>query len=146
MSANEASPAGNAVVARRWFQDVWVAGGERTVDELLAPDAVGWMEGRTISGPTDFKDARRTLLQVFPDLAMTVEDTVEQGTKVAVRWTATATHAGHGLGMPPTNRRVSFRGMTWLELRDGRVIRGWDSWNLGALIADLQTADPRAHR
>jgi len=129
--------ADHAALARRWFQEVWVAGGEAVVDQLLAQDSIGWMEGRTISGPADFKDARRTLLHVFPDLTIRVEDVIEQDDKVAVRWTASATHRGDGLGVPPTNRKVTFRGITWLEFRDGRVIRGWDSWNLGALIAEL---------
>jgi hypothetical protein len=35
------------------------------------------------------------------------------------------------------NRPVSFRGVTWLELRDGRIFRGWDSWHLGGLISSL---------
>ena len=116
-----------------------MAGGERVVDLMMAPDAVSWMEGRTANGPTDFKDARRTLLHVFPDLTVKVEDTVEEAGKVAVRWTATATHRGEGLGIAPTNRRVAFRGITWLELRDQRIVRAWDSWNLGALIAELQS-------
>lgn len=134
----------NASLARRWFQEVWVAGGESVVDQLMAADSIGWMEGRTINGPTDFKDARRTLLHVFPDLSIKVEDTLEQGDKVAVRWTATATHRGEGLGIAPTNRRVSFRGITWLEFRTGRLVRGWDSWNLGGLIAELHAPDTRA--
>jgi len=128
----------HAALARRWFEEIWVAGGERVVDQLMAADAVSCMEGRTVTGPTEFKDARRTLLHVFPDLSVTVEDTIEHDAKVAVRWTATATHRGEGLGVPPTNRKVSFRGITWLEFRDGRVVRGWDSWNLGALLAELQ--------
>ena len=134
----------NAAIARRWFQEVWVAGGEGTVDQLMADDAMGWMEGLNVRGPTEFKQARRTLLHVFPDLAINVEDTIEQDTRVAVRWSATATHRGDGLGVPPTNRRVSFRGMTWMELRDGRIVRGWDSWNLGALIAELSSAESQA--
>jgi steroid delta-isomerase-like uncharacterized protein len=129
----------NAALARRWFQEVWVAGGEAVVDELFAPNGVGWMEGRSIAGATDFKDARRTLLHVFPDLAIRVEDVIEQHASVAVRWTATATHRGEGLGVPATNRKVAFRGITWLEFENGRVVRGWDSWNLGALIAELST-------
>ena len=135
--------ADNAVIARRWFQEVWVAGGESTVDQLMAPDAIGWMEGRTVKGPPDFKEARRTLLHVFPDIVMKVEDTIEQDSRVAVRWLATATHRGEGLGVPPTNRRVSFRGMTWFEIRDGKIVRGWDSWNVGGLIAELGKPDAR---
>ena len=135
--------ANNAAIARRWFREVWVAGGEAVVDQLMAPDAVASMEGRTVNGPVDFKDVRRTLMHVFPDLRMTVDDAIEQEEKVAVRWSATATHRGEGLGVPPTNRRVSFRGMTWLEVRDGRIVRGWDSWNLGALLAELQGPGPQ---
>jgi hypothetical protein len=27
--------------------------------------------------------------------------------------------------------------MTWLEFEDGRIISGWDSWNLGSLLQEL---------
>jgi steroid delta-isomerase-like uncharacterized protein len=127
----------NAAIARRWFREVWISGGEATVDELMAPDGVGWMEGRTVRGVADFKDARRQLLDVFPDLKITVEDLVHEDDKVVVRWSVQATHGGGGLGIPTTNRQVSFRGMTWLEMRDGLIVRGWDSWNLGGLIQTL---------
>jgi steroid delta-isomerase-like uncharacterized protein len=136
--------ADNAAIARRWFREVWGPGGERTVDELLDRDSVGWMEGREVRGVSDFKDARRALLETFPDLTITVDDLVHEGDKVAVQWTVNATHAGDGLGIPATNRKVTFRGMTWLEIRDGRVVSGWDSWNLGGLIQTL--AQPAAAR
>lgn len=127
----------NATIARRWFREVWAEGGEATVNELLAQDAIGWMEGRVVNSPQDFQNARRQLLDIFPDLAITVDDVVEQDNKVVVRWSVQATHRGPGLGVAPTNRPVSFRGMTWMELRDGQIVRGWDSWNLGGLILTL---------
>lgn len=127
----------NATIGRRWFTEVWADGGERVVDELMALDARGEMEGRAVDGREDFKAARRELLSVFPDLTVTVDDVIEQGDKAVVRWSARATHRGAGLGMPATNRPVSFRGMTWFEARDGRIVRGWDSWNLGGLIVSL---------
>lgn len=52
-------------------------------------------------------------------------------------WHVTATHKGASLGFPATNKRVAFRGMTWLEFRDGQIVRGWDSWNLGGLLQSL---------
>ena len=134
----------NALIARRWFEQVWVAGGESAVDQLLAPDASGWLEGRIVRSAIDFKDARRTVLHVFPDLSITVEETIEQDDRVAVRWRATATHRGEGLGVAPTNRKVTFRGISWLEMRDGRIVHAWDSWNLGALVATLREPVPRA--
>ena len=55
-----------------------------------------------------------------------------------------ATHRGPGLGMPPTNQAVTFRGTTWLEFRNGQIVRGWDSWNLGGVIMTLKEAAERA--
>lgn len=128
----------NADIARRWFREVWTDGGEHTVDELLAPDAIGWMEGgRVVQCCQDFKDGRRQLLDVFPDLAVSVEDVVEEDDKVVVRWQVQATHSGAGLGLEPTGRPVSFRGMTWMHVRGGQIVRAWDSWNLGGLMRDL---------
>jgi steroid delta-isomerase-like uncharacterized protein len=122
----------NAAIARRFFREVWREGGEATVDALLAREIVGRTEGCDVNSPEDFKQARRQLLEVFPDMSVTVEDVVEQDDKAVVRWTVRGTHRGVGLGVPSTNRPVSFRSITWLELRDDRIVRGWDSWNLGA--------------
>lgn len=104
----------------------------------MAPRIEGYMEGLDVHTPADFKGARRQLLDAFPDLRVTVEDTVEQGTKAVVRWSVTATHRGGGLQIPPTNRAVQFRGMTWMEFQNGQLVRGWDSWNLGGFLQSLQ--------
>jgi ketosteroid isomerase-like protein len=116
----------SAAIARRFFREVWREGGEAVVDALLARDIVGWMEGWDVNSPEDFKQARRQLL--------------EQDDKAVVRWTVRGTHRGTGLGVTPTHRVVSFRGITWLEFRHGRIVRGWDSWNLGGLISSLTSA------
>ena len=129
--------ADNTAIARRWFREVWVEGGESAIDELMAPDSTAWMEGRVVSGRNEFKEVRAQLLEVFPDLVITADDIIEQHDKVAVRWTVRATHMGNGLGLTPTRRTVSFRGMTWMEFQDGRIVRGWDSWNMGGLIQSL---------
>lgn len=127
----------NAAIARRWFREAWLDNGEAVIDELMAPECTGLIEGRAITCADDFKAARRQLLEIFPDLAVAVEDVIEDGANVAVRWTAEGTHRGAGLGIPPTDRRVSFRGMTWIEVRNGRIVRGWDNWNVGGLIMKL---------
>ena len=127
----------NAALMRRWFRDVWRPGGETTVDQLLASDATGVMEDRQVHGRQDFHDARTLLMGAFPDIAVEVDDVVEQDDKVVVRWRATATHTGDSLGVPATQKSVSFRGMSWVEIQNGQIVRGWDSWNLGALLQSL---------
>ena len=39
---------------------------------------------------------------------------------------------------PITDTPVAFRGMTWLRFSKGRIVEGWDAWNQGTLMTDLQ--------
>jgi predicted ester cyclase len=131
------------MLARRWFEEVWNQKRDDTMDEMLSPTCAGLMEGKgEIESAEAFKAARARLLAAFPDLCLTVEDTVAEGDKVVVRWVACATHCGADLGPAPTGCRCDFRGMTWLEFRDGKVVRGWDSWDIGGLLQRLQSAEP----
>ena len=118
----------NSQLARRWFDDVWNRRKEETVRELLHPDIVGQMEGRVVNSPDEFLQARREMLTALPDLRVEVEGVVGEGDEVAVRWGAKAT----GPAGP-----VSFRGVTWLVFENGRIVRGWDSWNQALLMQQL---------
>jgi predicted ester cyclase len=66
-----------------------------------------------------------------------VEDTIAEGDQVAVRWSAAGTHRGEHMGPKATGRRVEFRGISWMRFDDGRVVEGWDSWNLGKLLSEM---------
>ena len=130
-------------LARRWFDEVWTAQGEPTIDALLADDAIGHMEGAEVRGPTAFKTARAQLLGAFPDLKIRVEEIVTDGDNAVVRWNVTASHDGDHLGIPASHQSVRFRGLTWLKFRDGKIVEGWDAWNQGALIQELSAATTR---
>ncbi|HEY2796914.1 MAG TPA: ester cyclase [Thermoanaerobaculia bacterium] len=132
----------NSLLARRWFDEVWNERRDATVIELLDPNIVGYMEGVDVRSPEDFLKARAGLLDGFPDLQVTVDDVVSEGDNVVVRWSASGTHKGAGLGIPPSKRRVSFRGMSWIVFANGRIVKGWDSWNLGQLFSQLTAPQP----
>ncbi len=129
----------NRALAKRWMEEVWNERRTETIDELLAAHAIGHMEGGDVRGPADFKTARATLLDAFPDLRVTVEDTIAEGNHVVVRWRVTATHRGAGLGFAATHRAVEFRGLTWLTFERGILVEGWDAWNQGALLQSLRS-------
>jgi predicted ester cyclase len=130
----------NAALARRWFDDLWNKRLDATVHELLDPGAVGHLEGLVVRGVDEFLAARAFILNAFPEFHMTVEDTVAQGDNVAIRWSGTGVHGGELMGIQPTNRTVSVRGLTWLRFSNGRIVEGWDAWNQGRLISELQAA------
>ncbi len=74
---------------------------------------------------------------MFPDLHIEIEATLSQADQVVVRWTATATHTGDGLGMPATGEAITFQGMTWIRVRDGKMIEGWQRSNIPEVMRSL---------
>ena len=132
----------NTDVARRWFEEVWNQKSQQTVHELVGPDSVCDSEGGALRGPDTFIDQAHTpMLAAFPDLHVEVVGTTTEGDEVVVRWRARGTHLGDGFGMPPTGKRVAFRGMTWIRFRDGKMLEGLDCWNLAALVQALKKAE-----
>jgi len=127
-------------LARRWFDDNWNRRREAIIDELLAPNAIGHMEGGDVRGRGEFRAVRSALLGAFPDLRLHIEDIVVEGSQAVVRWRVSATHLGDQLGIPASQRAANFRGMTWLLFDGSLLIEGWDGWNHGALVQALQAA------
>lgn len=135
------SPHENSALTRRWIEEVWNQRRDETVRELLDPNSIGHLEGLVARGHAGFFEARGYLLGAFPDFHLTVDATLAEGDHVAFRWTAQGTHRGDLLGMRPSGRSVTFRGLTWLTFRDGKIVEGWDCWNQGRVFAELQ-AEP----
>jgi steroid delta-isomerase-like uncharacterized protein len=130
----------NADLARRWFEQVWNQRSTDAVRDYLHPEIVGHMEGLEVRSQEDYLKARAAILDAIPDLRVTVEAVVSEGDQAVVRWSAAGTHLGDGLGFPASQRPATFRGMTWLTFSDGRIVKGWDSWNQGLLLQQLTAA------
>jgi steroid delta-isomerase-like uncharacterized protein len=129
------------MLARRWMTEVWNARLEKTIDEMLPADSKGHSYGNpSMQGPEGFRQFRGALLKAVPDLRIEIEATVEEGDSVAVRWRAHGTHQGEGLGMPATGEKLDFWGITWLRFANGQIAEGWDAWNQGAVMQQLNMA------
>src|SRR5262245_36466934 len=116
----------NVKLARRWFEEVWNQRRTDTIDELLTDESVSHSESGPLRGKEEFVERSHSVfLAAFPDLRLTIEGTVAEGDEVVVRWSATGTHAGDSLGFPATGRNVTFRGMTCIRFRDGKMVEGW---------------------
>jgi steroid delta-isomerase-like uncharacterized protein len=64
----------------------------------------------------------------FPDLAVTPQDLIAEGDRVAVRWTASGTHLGTAAeldGAPATGRLFSIRGVDIFCIDDGKGAERW---------------------
>jgi predicted ester cyclase len=77
-----------------------------------------------------FADVAKRAHAAFPDMKLTVEDTIAEGDKVVTRWTLTGTHKGESrhsrLGVVrPTNRHVKISGITIHRIENGKIVESW---------------------
>src|ERR1700752_3707332 len=104
--------AANRALVLRFMEAGWNQGDMAAVDELVAPDAIAHHpEPGTSPGREGWKQSIQMYRGSFPDLHYTVEDTVAEGDRVVVRWTARATDTLGFMGRPPTGISASAGGI-----------------------------------
>jgi steroid delta-isomerase-like uncharacterized protein len=107
--------------------------------ESITDDYV-W-ESDSFPFPIRGRDAVKTVMKMyfaaFPDLKFEIEASVASGNHVAKAWIATGTHKGEFLGVPATNKPVSLRGCTMIELKDGKIVKSTAYTDRMALIQQL---------
>jgi steroid delta-isomerase-like uncharacterized protein len=129
----------NEALSRRWFEEVWNKGRVEAIEEMFAPDGIahGLAEGEDMRGPEAFKSFHANFKGAFPDMRISVEDILSAGDKTAIRFRGQATHTGDQLGIPATNRRVTFTGMTFVRWRDGQIVEGWNNVDISGILKQI---------
>ncbi|HKD06145.1 MAG TPA: ester cyclase [Bryobacteraceae bacterium] len=122
----------------RWFEEVWNKGNRAAIAEMLAPEAI-LHEGNTDSvGPEGFYAFYDRLNAAFSEFRITIHDTIAEGDRVCVRWTCSCKHTGDGLGVPATQRVVHVTGISILRVANGRMVEGWQNWDMLRMMEDIQ--------
>jgi steroid delta-isomerase-like uncharacterized protein len=78
-----------------------------------------------------------TYVRAFPDLHIEIAQTLAEGDFVVSRWTATGTHRGELMGLPPTNRRAVTNGCSVTQMKNGKAAHEWLYWDSGHLLKQL---------
>jgi steroid delta-isomerase-like uncharacterized protein len=132
-------------VAIRWFEEVWNKGRLDAVDELAVPDAksYGFPQPESVLDREGYKEYVLEFRRSFTHVHLSVDETVCEGDRVAVRWTGTMQHTGSGLGFPATGKTVNVHGMSLLHLRGELIYEGWNSLDLGSIVQFLSAVSAR---
>jgi steroid delta-isomerase-like uncharacterized protein len=125
-------------LGRRWFEEVWNQRRDDRIEELMAADSHGHVEGGEYRGHAGFREMQGMFLRALPDVQIEIEDIIADGNRAAVRWHARGTHSGDGFGFEASQRAIDVRGTSWLTVSDGKIVEGWDTWNLAGLLASLR--------
>jgi steroid delta-isomerase-like uncharacterized protein len=126
-----------AAVVERWIEayndrDTRAEAAARTPGFVAhVPGAVGPLDGDAWAG---FIAA---FAAAFPDLRLTVEDSVAAGDKVAARVTFRGTHRGEFQGIPPTGQQVTFSSIELNRMEGDKLAEHWVELDLLGLLQQL---------
>lgn len=131
----------NKALVRRWFEEVWNQGRAEAIEELLAEDGVlhGLADatGAPVRGPAEFKAFHAQFREAFPDIVVTIEETIAEGDLVAVRCLVRGKHRGDSLGFKATQAPVEFTGIAIVRVQDGKFVEAWNNFDFMTMNKQL---------
>lgn len=128
----------------RFAQEAWHQGNLAVVDELMAAGFVFHDPVNPIHGPEAFKQYVAGVRLAFPDLQFTVDDIIVEGNRAVARWTFRGTHTGQSpsFGIPPTDKQVSFSGVSIYHIVDGKIVEEWSTVDTLGVLKQLGVIPP----
>jgi len=153
----------NKMLVRRSIEEVQNQGNLDVIDELYAPDVVGYalwshplnprtMEEEPQSGLAELKRLTAGWRTAFPDSHTTIEQLMAEGDRVMCWTTTRGTHTGEHFGIAPTGRQVTYTSFSVFRVADGKIAEEWYMWDrLGffqqlGVASDTRTLVARAKR
>ena len=133
----------NKAVVRRWIAGL-NAGDLDVADEIYAPDFVMHDPGNPdrLLGPEGTKQGFAAFLAAFPDLHVTIDDIIAEGDKVVWRVSLTGTHNGEFLGIAPTGKQITNKGITIVRMVDGKFVEGWQNGDDLGMLQQIGAIPP----
>jgi len=73
----------------------------------------------------------------FPDAQIGVESSISEGDVVASRWTMNGTHRGDFMGVPPTGRQITMKGIDFSRVVDGKIAEHWAQFDAMGVMQQI---------
>lgn len=131
----------NKKLVRTWFEDVWNKRDLSAIAKMYHKNgkAHGFPEPDAVThSPEEFTKHAKAFHDAFGHIRIDIDDLVAEGDKVAVRWTATMTHTGDGLGIPATSKKVSVPGSSFVTCGNGQILEGWNYADFTRMRLELE--------
>jgi steroid delta-isomerase-like uncharacterized protein len=132
----------NMDVVRREYDEAWNQKNLDVIDEIYAPDYVGWDPRQVVEGSEGFKQMLQMMFIGVPDVQMTIEDIFASGDRVAVRWSTTSTHTGDLMGIPPSGKDAGTTGLIIYRLENGKIVEHWCIWDFFGMMQKIGVIPP----
>ena len=128
----------NAKMIRRWYDEVWVRGNVGAMDEFLSPTCIVHhdCQQQSYRGAKGFRRLHRQITSTFEAFKITIHEMIEQGDRIALRWTFSALPKKVA-GGSSRRRRMNLPVITIVHFKGGRFARAWDSYDATPLLSQV---------
>ena len=124
----------NKAIAKRWNEELMNKGNLDIIDEL---GDVNYVNHSDDSDRAAFRQSIAESQASFSGGGITIEDTIAEGDKVAIRWTLRGTHTGAFMGVPATGKQVTFTGVSIYRIANGKIVEDWPNVDWLGLMQQL---------
>lgn len=128
---------------RAAFHTIWNRRNFGAIDRVYSPQVVmQGSTGRVYRGPGQLRSFFLSIMAMFPDLSLSVDDVYWMGNStdgylVSIRWRALGMHRGNGPYGEPTGREVHLWGINQWVIEDGQVQKEWMMFNEFGVLMQL---------
>jgi steroid delta-isomerase-like uncharacterized protein len=121
------------------INQAWNSHDIEKVLSFYSPEYVGDDVGQAslLRGHEGLRAMLEMYWQAFPDLQFRVTDRLIQDSRLVVVWVAEGTHQGTIMNIPPTGHKVEVRGVSIIDVENGKVVRGQYIWDLAGMLRHM---------
>jgi steroid delta-isomerase-like uncharacterized protein len=119
------------------------SGNLEALTEVFAPNVVDHDPAPDQGpGPEGFQTFFKTLASAFPDAKIDLESMVANEDNIAIAYTLTGTHQGEFMGVAPTGKPITARGVQIARFEDGLIVERWGSTDELGILKQLGVSGP----
>jgi len=129
----------NIKVVRNFIEEVLNRGNLEKMEEYWDNDLI-WHAGSfgEVKGIRDYKRMVTKSAEVLKQMYHQIDDIFACGNKVVVRFTHSATQAASFLGVPNSNKRISWLGIAIYKLDNCKITDAWFAEDLFGMMIRME--------
>jgi len=124
------------------YENIWnsfLAGDTSVVnEENFQKDVIVVTAQGNITGIKGIKDFYMNYLNGFSEIEFTILDAFGQGDRIVKHWNFKGVHTGEFFGIPATNNKLDLSGTTLVTMKDGKIAKEQDFFDMESLKSQLQ--------
>ena len=123
--------------AKRSYIDAFKARDLGIFDRLFDPSYVIRYAGFADFRRDELRGMVSGAFESLSEVELDIDDMVAEGDKVVTRFTFKAKHVGDFLGVPATQRTITWSGIVIDRFVDGRIVEAWEIFDRFGLMQQL---------